>query len=216
MAEDSDSKGRKLILRVSVKLNTAEPEAKTPKNILTLTRSADGRETDISLPEGDDVIQTGWSPEIIHHQEGEKDTLEIVIRPEVKSEQAKDKQSRVIRTAQLVDDKNDTLYHVTYVNREVRVNGFRISRQNFGSENELAFDYIYRNPNRLIELSEIEESVGHPLSKKLREVVRDLGFVRELREIFFDLNKTDIYFHNPVTAADYSARELRAPGMKIE
>jgi hypothetical protein len=103
-------------------------------------------------------------------------------------------------------------YAVTFANREIRVNGFRLSRPNFNSENELAFDYVFANPNRTIELAEIEGAIGKPLTKRLREVVRDLGFKNELKEMFFPgISKTSIKFINPITRADFESRDLRPP-----
>jgi hypothetical protein len=110
----------------------------------------------------------------------------------------------------------ETLYQVTFQNREIRVNGFRLSRPNFNSENEVVFDYLFHNPNRRIEVSEIESATGRPLGKKLREIVRDLGFKNELREIFFPgIAKTAIEFVNPVTRSDFDARGLAPPQVDI-
>ena len=257
MEEKQGNEQRRFVLRVAIRYRKTDTGEEQQKNILTLDRSEDGAETDISLPEADDIVDTGWIPEIAHRR-GE---LEIVIRPDMTPLQrghpeneeissmgaqvggAKDGIGRAppdvphialsesnslpVQAPETLSPpgteiinaqppRDEVLYAVTFVNREVRVNGFRLSKPNFNSENELVFDFLFRNANRRIELSEIAEAIKRPLTKKLREVVRDLGFIRELKEIFFpDISKTSIRFVNPVTRRDFEVRELHAPGMKL-
>lgn len=112
-------------------------------------------------------------------------------------------------------DCDQALYEVTFRNREIAVNGFRLSRPNFNSENDLVFEHVFANPNRRIDLGEIESVIGRPLTKKLREVVRDLGFIGELCDMFFPgVSKTAIEFVNPVRGSDFEARKLRSPRLE--
>ena len=80
----------------------------------------------------------------------------------------------------------------------------------------MVFEFIFSNPNRRIEVAEVESATGRALTKRLPEVVRDLGFTNELREMFFPgVSKTAIQFTNPVTRADFRVRELRAPRLEL-
>ncbi|MDD5305917.1 MAG: hypothetical protein PHU25_01215 [Deltaproteobacteria bacterium] len=107
---------------------------------------------------------------------------------------------------------DELLYRVIYENREIRVNGFVLSKPNYDSENDVVFEHVFHNANRKVGLEEIETAIHRPLKKRLGEVVRDLGFTGDLKAIFFpDVSKAAVRFVNPVTAADFAARRLRAP-----
>ena len=77
MAEHRGDQNRGFVLRVSVSYHEMNSEDEHKKTILQLFRSEDGRDTEVSLPESDDVVDTGWVLEILYRQ----DELEIVIRP---------------------------------------------------------------------------------------------------------------------------------------
>ena len=219
---------------------------KNPKvQLVEVNRNLVNGETDIYLLSSEEIISTGWVPEVVCRTNRIPETIDVVIRPDLATCRLKHFVNRDIIASQVgqysvikakavaqqesgisaksaeerecskAKDGTDVLYQVTFKNREVRVNGFRISKPNFNSENEVVFDFIYRNPGRNIDIQEIEEYIHRPVMKKLREIVRDLGFVHELKEIFFpDISKRCIRFINPVTRRDFELRELKAPQMK--
>jgi len=175
---------------------------------------------DLLLPCAAQVAESGWVPEIVYRT-AELNILSIAVKFARAAATGVGIAAPSARSAPPQQDKPgssqpEAVFEATFENREVKINGFRLSRPNFNSENEVVFDYLFRNPNRKIEISEIEAAVGRPLSKRLREIVRDLGFRKELREIFFpDISKSAIRFVNPITKADVDARELRPPSIEV-
>lgn len=99
--------------------------------------------------------------------------------------------------------------------REVILNDlFLLSKPDFGSENDLVFGYLFQNQNKLISLQELErEATKQPIKKKLHEVVRDLGFTKDLLKAFFSISKNAITFTNPVTFQ--RLQELELPKIKV-
>ena len=219
-------------LRVFVRYRTEGSEYQQTQ-LIDISRKAGARECQIILPERDDIVSTGWVPEIVYKNENETDSFEIVIRPDLKTfsklkngrsqhpceqseERAVGPETRITSSPPEDAVTDPILYEVTFKNQEVRLNGLRLSRPNFNSENELVFDYLYKNPNRRIELPEIEAGIKRPIIKRLREIVRDLGFRKDLKEMFFPgISKTAIKFINPITREDFIRRELGVPDIGI-
>ena len=208
--------------------------------ILEAVRKADSKDVELFLPEQDDIVSTGWVPEIVYKMQDSDDLLQIIISPDHKflfrrkteKEHMPDSDKSEVRCVQKSPDdiryvENDSkmtevshstspadgvLYRVTFDNREIMVNGFRLSKPHFDSENDVVFDYIFRNPGRKIEIAEIEAAVKRTVNKKLYDIIRTLGFKNELKDIFFPyISKTAVLFVNPVTAADFENRKLREP-----
>lgn len=205
--------------------------------LLKIVRNQRTRSIDLTLPETTELVSTAWVPEVIYEREGDGDRIGVHIRPdltnlrnsrragsgdkEVSGTEAATalpppgQQAEPLQTAPPRSGR-DVMYEVTFQSREISVNGFRLSKPNFNSENEVVFDYLFRNPNRRIELREIESATGRTLTKRLREIVRDLGFKGELRDIFFPgIAKTAIEFVNPVSRADFIARGLTRPQLDV-
>ena len=216
-------------------LGSDDAEAVTKSTrLLKLTRHHRTKDIDLWLPEETPVVSIDWVPEIVYETNDDSHSLRVVIRPNLTPHAQPQQEPSHISGGQAPPTpvtKNRAgpvpaprpapkdaapLYEVTVQSREICVNGFRLSRPNFNSENEVAFDYIFANPNRRIDLTEIESATGRPLSKRLREIVRDLGFKKELRDMFFPgISKTAIEFRNPITRADFEARRLRPPQLEI-
>lgn len=98
--------------------------------------------------------------------------------------------------------RTDVLYRVTYSDhtREVKLNNIVLTKTDFDSENDNCFSYIYANPNRPIGLEELGEALKDKIKKRLAHIVRDLGFTKELKDIFFPVvTKTNVTFINPIT-----------------
>lgn len=70
----------------------------------------------------------------------------------------------------------------------------------FNRTNDLVFKYLFDNPNKLITKNELErEARKETISKSMHDIVRELGFEKEIRTIFFKATKTTIIFRNPIT-----------------
>lgn len=102
-----------------------------------------------------------------------------------------------------------TIYKIEFdKTRIIRVNNFAIAKPDFESENEVVFDYIYRNPNRRIQKVEIERALQRTLIKRLHNILSDLGFRADLKKVFFPgVSENGLEFRNPVTRKELD--ELR-------
>jgi len=70
----------------------------------------------------------------------------------------------------------------------------------FNRTNDLVFKYLFDNPNKLITKNELErEASKETIPKSMHAIVRELGFEKEIRTIFFKATKTTIIFRNPIT-----------------
>ena len=154
------------------------------------------------------------------------DILDKIIEIELgieKFELFKAKLSEIYKEKQQISTKNETktilknentniknkfntaqyIYEVKYTpSREILINNFLLSKVNFNSENDNVFDYIYKNPNRKIPIEELEKSIGEKLIKSPHKIIENLGFRAELKRVFFNISKNDIFFRNPITQKD--------------
>lgn len=109
---------------------------------------------------------------------------------------------------QKTDNKptNDPVVHeIVYTkSREVLLDGkLLLAKPDFSSENDLVFDYLYKNPNKRITKTKLEkEVVKEKLTKTLHKIVENLGFKKTLRNAFFDVSQKAIMFRNPLTQKD--------------
>ena len=118
------------------------------------------------------------------------------------------------RILNLPSEKNGQLslwINYSETSREIILNDtFILSKPNFGSTNELVFKYLYKNPNRIISIKELErEATRETISKRLHDIVQELGFKKELRKAFFNISKTNITFKNPVSQQDLTDLDIR-------
>ena len=99
------------------------------------------------------------------------------------------------------------VYEVKYTQaREILINEFLLANLDFNSENDNVFDYLYKNPNKIVGIAELEKRLGGtPLKKSLHKIVENLGFVREIKRAFFDISKRSIRFRNPLTSKELEA-----------
>lgn len=100
--------------------------------------------------------------------------------------------------------ESKVVYRITYTqNREILLNeALRLARPDFDSENEVVFDYLYKNPNKKILKGQIEKETRRKITKSLHKIVENLGFKGDLKQAFFQVSKTSIYFRNPITEDD--------------
>lgn len=98
--------------------------------------------------------------------------------------------------------QSDILYSITYSDhtREIKLNNIVLKKPDFNSENDNCFNFICQNAGRPIGIAELEEATGSKLNKRLAHIVRDLGFKKELKDIFFPVvTKDQVMFVNPIT-----------------
>jgi len=94
------------------------------------------------------------------------------------------------------------LYKITFSDHThlVKLNHIVIAKTDGFSENDNCMAYFITNPNRYINVEELEKVCGGTLTKRITDIIRDLGFTRELKTIFFpDVSKNGLYFVNPIT-----------------
>lgn len=100
----------------------------------------------------------------------------------------------------------DNLLWITYSDktREILLNNlFILSKPNFNSTNDLVFSYLYRNPNKIVTKKELErEATTSPITKRLHDIVQELGFKKDLNKAFLSVSKTQMTFRNPLTEQD--------------
>jgi hypothetical protein len=100
--------------------------------------------------------------------------------------------------------KGDISYEVTYSEhtREIKLNNTTISKLNFDSTNSNFFEYIFKHPNELIKIAKIEEETAKDIQKSIHQIIRTLGFKKELKKIFFPIaTKDEVKFVNPITSS---------------
>jgi len=106
----------------------------------------------------------------------------------------------------------ETLFEVEFRRREITINGIPLSKPDFGRENHKIFDYFINNPNREVTRQEIEAYEKYPKGRKMKPLnnaVRDLGFKKDLKKLFFyDCTSDSALFLNPITSAHLNSPEL--------
>ncbi len=94
-----------------------------------------------------------------------------------------------------------TLYEVTYIGREIRINDIYLSKPDFMSENELFFSYIFERPWSKIKIADMLAELQLPKFKKsVSQMLSDLRFTGNVRQIFCpDASSNGIIFRNPIS-----------------
>ncbi len=114
--------------------------------------------------------------------------------------------------------RNQVCLWISYSNktREVLLNDIIIlSKPNFNSTNDLVFKYLFNNPNITITRNKLEQNATKGnITKRLYEIIKDLGFKKELAKIFFSVSKNEIIFRNPITKQDLV--DLENPKFRIK
>lgn len=111
------------------------------------------------------------------------------------------------------ESQADVLYKITYseYTRLIKINNIVLGKPDFGSENDICFNYLYLNPNRPIPIQELEKANDKTLKKRLSDIVRDLGFTGKFKTVFFPvIEKNKIMFTNPITKPFAQKHDLPA------
>lgn len=109
----------------------------------------------------------------------------------------------------------DVVYEVKYTPaREILINGLLLAKLDFARENDNVFDYLYKNPDRTISISELEKHLGESMRKSPSKIVENLGFAGEFKKVFFDISKDSIRFRKQITRSqlqEFGITWLRIP-----
>lgn len=121
--------------------------------------------------------------------------------------------------SQGLDNPNLPVYAVGYSEntREIRLNNILIAKPDFNSENEIFFTFLYKNPNKRFSKEEIEQTQGKDFKfhKRLQQIVNDLGFKGNVRDLFFvGISEKGVMFRNPVTKE--TLKDLNIKWLKID
>lgn len=111
------------------------------------------------------------------------------------------------------ESQADVLYVITYseYTRLIKINNIVLGKPDFGSENDICFNYLYLNPNRPVPIQELEKANDKALKKRLSDIVRDLGFTGKFKTVFFPvIEKNKIMFTNPITKQFAQKHDLPA------
>lgn len=101
-----------------------------------------------------------------------------------------------------MEHEADTLYKITYSEhtREIKLNKMVLANPQSDSKAVNFFEYVYANPNKPIEVKDIEGTAAFTLSNNIQDILRDLGFKGNIRKVFFPVaTKNKVMFVNPIT-----------------
>lgn len=103
----------------------------------------------------------------------------------------------------------EILYEVKYQDQKILLNKLLISKTEFMSTPDELFRYFFEHPNKKISQEEIQNSLKKNITRRLPNIITDLGFTGNLRKIFFpNLSKSGGIFVNPITYQDLTERQL--------
>lgn len=88
------------------------------------------------------------------------------------------------------------------MNRHILLNDcFLIAQPAYDSENYRFFEYVWKNPDRVITLDELNRTLDEPLKKPISKIVENLNFRGPLKDAFFKVSKTSVLF-TPIQTMD--------------
>lgn len=110
-----------------------------------------------------------------------------------------------------LDKNEDILYEIQFNenNRVLMFNNTKLAHPNSDSKTMNFFEYVYKNSNQKIAVSDIEDYTSLSLSNNINDILRDLRFVGSLRTVFFPIvTKNNVFFRNPITKKEFAKSEL--------
>lgn len=118
----------------------------------------------------------------------------------------------------IIKSKDNLAYYVRYEPKEYKIfiNDFFLKKLDFNSENELVFNFLFENPNKIFTKKEIEETLKEPLKKELNSIVQNLNFTGDLRKAFFNVSSKGIKFINPVYKSDLEKIGIKYLSFNLE
>ena len=61
----------------------------------------------------------------------------------------------------------------------------KLAKLSLDGENDLVFQFLIENPNRVISKQEVEDHIKNKLTKKISKIIENFGFRKDLRRMFF-------------------------------
>lgn len=150
--------------------------------------------------EYDKVIRTIETPELFGMETSvsPKDKYIFNILPEFKKYKYKTKLT--------YSDIANPVYEIKYNDRNgaVTLNDTSLSKPHFDSTNDRVIQYLCKNPNRKITKEEINKECFPDALRmqELKSIIYKLGFKGDIRQAFFRVCKTSLFFTNPVYQKD--------------
>lgn len=138
------------------------------------------------------------------------------IQPKFDSLYTEFKNKKFIYTSN-IDNTDPIIYEISFNQKnEIAVNDILLSKPSLTSLNEAAFTYIFEHPNQIIKRADIK--TDKPFKKGLDDVIKDLKFRKELKELFFPKCARDaIFFVNPIHKSHLEEKEFsHLKNIKIE
>lgn len=103
----------------------------------------------------------------------------------------------------------DVLYSVKYENRNIFVNGILLGKTRLNSVPDNVFQYIYDHPGEKITSDRLREDTKIKTKRELTDIISDLGFRGDLREVFFPgISKNELVFVRSVTYDEVRSKNL--------
>ena len=108
-------------------------------------------------------------------------------------------------------NENQKLLRITFTKkREILMNDiFFLSKPESFGENEDFFAYLYNHQNEELKIEDIEKEINRKFEKPISKILENLGFKKELRDVFFAYGKGKIFFKNPVPVSDLAESGTR-------
>jgi len=113
---------------------------------------------------------------------------------------------------------NTIAYWIKYnKKREIVINDKYVLKElQFERPSDIFFDYLYKNPGRMIKKSEFPVSVfsGTRKDHTLHKLVNRIGFSGELKKCFFDVSKSSVEFFKEVKRGDLEDKGVNEEELK--
>lgn len=116
----------------------------------------------------------------------------------------------------IIAGEDNIIYQISYSEktREIIINNnFILSKLDFNSENEIFFNFIFKNPNQKFLMKDLKNELNGLPRKNIHTILYDLGFKGTLKKAFFSASTTAITFRNPIRKKDFE--ELKIPLIKL-
>lgn len=103
----------------------------------------------------------------------------------------------------------DVHYLVKYENRNIFVNGILLGKTRLDSVPDNVFQYIYDHPGEKVTRDKLQKDLNIKINRKLTDIISDLGFKGDLREVFFPgISKSKLIFVRSVTYDEVRSKNL--------
>lgn len=157
--------------------------------------------------------RSGWPSGASNSYYGFKSHLDALLKITFRIEERLDLSIR--REIAKQERDASTLYEMTYIGREIRVNDFYVSKQDFMSENEQFFSYIFERPWETIKIEDMLKDLKiKKFKKSVSQMLSDLKITGNIRKIFCpDASSKAIVFRNPISRG--FADENNLPNINI-